>query len=154
MPLTNPFAVVQRAVRLGLAPDSARRQLARMGFGNATALNRELYPKAVNMFANQSFLETESSTFTPSREIGMIETEFKEPWRNRYVMKIDFVDPTTGQLGSTNISISSNSEYSIGRAEREALREAERMAEEEGESDVTGGSTITGVSIVNAFANV
>ena len=154
MPLTNPFSIVQRAVKMGLAPDSARRQLARMGFDNATALNRELYPRAVNEFANQAFLETVSSGFVPSRELGMIETEFKEPWRNRYVMKVDFVDPATGQTGSTNISISSNSDYSIGRAEREALREAERMAEEEGESDVVGGSVITGVSMVNAFTNV
>ena len=154
MPLTNPFSLVQRAVRLGLAPDSARRQLARMGFSNATALNRELYPRAVNEFANQAFLETEGATFTPSREIGMVETEFKEPWRNRYVMQVDFVDTATGQTGSTNISISSNSDYSIGRAEREALREAERMAEEEGESDVVGGSVITGVTRVNAYTNV
>ena len=70
------------------------------------------------------------------------------------MMKVDFVDPATGQTGSTNISISSNSDYSIGRAEREALREAERMAEEEGESDVVGGSVITGVTRVNAYTNV
>jgi len=154
MPLTNPFVIVQRAVKLGLAPDSARRQLARMGFENASALNRELYPLAVDEFANGAFLETESSSFVPTADRGMIAREFKEPWNNRYVMKVDFIDPSTGLKGSTDFSIHSNTSYSIGRAEREALTEARRMAQEGGESDIAAGSTITSVSIVNAFTNV
>ena len=84
----------------------------------------------------------------------MIETEFKEPWRNRYVMKVDFIDSSTGELMSTDFSIKSNSDYSIGLAEREALREAERMAAEGGDSDIPEGAQIVGVSMVNAFANV
>jgi hypothetical protein len=154
MPLTNPFVIVQRAVKLGLAPDSARRQLARMGFSDATALNRELYPIAVEEFANEALLSEESAGFVPSRSLGMIEREFKEPWNNRYVMRIDFIDPATGEAMSTDFSIHSNNDYSIGRAEREALHEAQRMADEGGQSDVTAGARITGVSMVNAFTNV
>ena len=154
MPLTNPFVIVQRAVRLGLAPDSSRRQLARMGFTNATALNRELYPQAVDEFANQAFLEEESSGFVPSPSRGMIGREFKEPWTNRYVMRVEFLDPATGSSETTDFSIHSNQQYSIGRAEREALHEAQRMAEEGGESDVAAGAVITRVTMVNAFTNI
>ena len=153
MPRFNPYAVVQRAVRLGLQVDSARRQLQRLGVESATAVVRELYPIAVEEFANQAYLETSSKQYVPLPEESMINRNFKEPWNNRYVMKVDFRDPITGELGSTELSINSNEFFSIEEAEWEMTKYATSLAEGGGGSDIPEGVEIIGSTMVNAFHN-
>ena len=89
----------------------------------------------------------------PLPEESMINRNFKEPWNNRYVMKVDFRDPITGELGSTELSINSNEFFSIEEAEWEMTKYATSLAEGGGGSDIPEGVEIIGSTMVNAFHN-
>lgn len=154
MAIFNLRSIVSSYVSRGLQPDSLRRNLNRQGFSTAGLNLTELFVDATEEFANQAFLEERRSTFIPRPGESMIEREFKEPWVNRYVMRVNFLDPATGQQDFTTLSISSNTDYSIGRAEREMNRYATFLADEGGGSDLPTGVTITGSSMVNAYRNV
>lgn len=113
----------------------------------------QIFVDATEEFANQAFLEASSKAYKPEPGVSMISREFSEPWTNRYVARVDFIDPATGEADFTNLSINTNSQYTIGRAEREVSGYAQFLAEEGGGSDIPEEAEITGVEITQAYYN-
>jgi len=154
MPRLIPYAVVQSGVKRALQPDSIRRQLQRLGVPDATAVLRSLYPRAVDEFANQAFLETQRRSFVPVREESMITREFAEPWKNRYVLNVEFKRPGSDIVESTEYAIHTNKDYSLGKAESIMQQRAEAIVGFHGGSDLPEGAEIISVTTVNAYSNL
>ena len=153
MSIFNIRSLAAHYVSRGLQPDSLRRQLNRQGISTAGLNMQQIFVDATEEFANQAFLEASSKAYTPEPGVSMISREFSEPWTNRYVARVDFIDPATGEADFTNLSINTNSEYTIGRAESEVGGYAKFLAEEGGGSDIPEGAEITGVEITQAYYN-
>jgi hypothetical protein len=149
----NIRALASSYVKRGLQPDSLRRQLNRQGISTAGLNIRSLYVDAQAEAGNERLLSDQGATFVPRPGEGMITREAKEPWKNRYVVRVNFLDPDTETLSSTFLSINTNTDYSKGRAEREVARYAAFLAAEGGQSDVVAGATIESTELVNAYFN-
>tara|TARA_Y100000310_G_scaffold298374_1_gene332263 strand:- start:344 stop:835 length:492 start_codon:yes stop_codon:yes gene_type:complete len=153
LPSLNPYSIVQSAVARGLLPDSARRQLARLGFQNPSQLLNDLYPRAVEEFSIQAFLEEQTPGYIPTPGVSMIDRELKLPWRNHYVGEVSWTNPEDGTSGTFHISTNSNRDLSIAEIEAQIEGEVQRRLSWERYKDAPEGSAVVGVQIVNAFRN-
>lgn len=154
MPSFIPYAIVQSGVKRGLLGDSIRRQLQRLGVKQATSVLRSLYPRAVEEFANQAFLEEQPDSYVPRKGSGMIDRPFPEPWANNYVVNVEFQIDGTGPVLNTDFTVKVDRDYSLGELEAAAVSEAQRMVREGGESGVAPNARIIGAKTVNAFSNL
>jgi hypothetical protein len=153
MPATNVYSVLQGAISRGIQYDSARRQLNRLGYKAADVGMQDLWVRATEEFANGALLQTSDKAFVPTRGQGLLDSEFKEPWNNRYVVEAKYIDPATGALESTQFSINSNVSHSIEGVENIGMQRAQYASGQTGKYLVPEGATIQEVTLVNAYAN-
>ena len=161
MAILNLYSLVQHHVRAGNQFTSLQRAVQRenvkaraLGLSETSTDLRTQWVKATEEFANEALLGAQPKSFEPRLDFGRIPSSFKEPWRFRDVVQVNFIDPATGLPGSTNISINYNQSQNLGASEQAGFGFAQAMARDGGGSDIPEGAEIESVEVINSYENV
>lgn len=146
-------ALVQQGLRAGNQLDSVRRAINRRGFQAPKHILEQLWVEAAEEFMNNIGLEGKRSNLRPRPGRDMITRTFKSPFNYRYAVKVNFLDPSTGEQRSSVLSVLSNERLTKGEAQRRALHVATRSTDAAGKYGIIERGLVVDAELENAYYN-
>jgi hypothetical protein len=146
-------AMAQQYITRGMKLDSMRRQLNRMGFQAPVATLRQLWQEGTEELMNATTLVGRRSNLRPLPGRDMLARTFKSPFNYRYAVKVNFLDPITGEARSSVLSVLSNDRLTKGEAQRRALGVATRSTDAAGKYGIVERGLVLDAVLENAYYN-